>query len=107
MRAIDFRVLHGVQVRQRTATYVCFVLPDQRHVVEVYQSELSVKCYVREDNSNKERLSFPIIKAKAGNWEDLVQGFCEKAVIHFPAQVRSKEGHRREATIRAMSRHFR
>lgn len=87
---LDLSMLRGITVRQRTASFVCFELPDRKHIVEVYYYQNFVLCYVREDHTSRETIRFPIDKKRAGNWEDLVQGFCEKAYLHFPKGLESR-----------------
>lgn len=82
--------LNHLQVvyRSRTATHICFVLPNREYVVNIYMSEHRVHAYVYHDVSNKQMVDFAIDKKKSPHWEDLLHQFCELAVKKFPKEVR-------------------
>lgn len=81
---LDLSHLRIHTFRARTRDHISYVLPDGKHVVDLYFSDISVHCYIREDFSAKEVLKFPIIKSKSPHWADLVHQFCELAHKNFP-----------------------
>lgn len=88
MRVVDTGVLRGIRVQSRSEEILSFVLPDGIHAVHIHNMRFRVYCTVVHDVTMESILEFPIDKNKTPNWEDLVQGFCEKACSHFPKAVR-------------------